>query len=190
MSNTKRYFRVDKVDTEWYGYIPQLESFLRNHWELNCDGDPNLKLYGFGSIFYFPKEWCTEVDEQGNELGLKYAEDYQPKTTHRTFDSGSIRDNDTNKPLVNHLDAYLRLRYGYLLREGARKYGSGNWKLGQSRGVALESLHRHLAKYECNLEQGIDQDEDHLAAIIFNVMLCMKNDEKEGIQADHFFKYL
>jgi len=108
----------------------------------------------------------------------------------RVFETGSIRDNDINKPLVDHLDPYVRLRFGYLLREGARKYGAGNWKKGQSTSVALESLHRHLAKYEYNINNGLDQDEDHLMAIIFNVQLMSKNEEKEGIKPDHFFNYL
>ena len=100
----------------------------------------------------------------------------------RVFDSGSKRDNDSNKPLVNHLDPYVRLRYGYLLRQGANKYGKNNWKLGQPTEAALESLHRHLAKFELG-----DVSEDHLSAIIFNVQLIMKNEEKQGVQPDHYF---
>lgn len=103
-------------------------------------------------------------------------------TDKRVFDSGSQRDDDTNKPLVNHLDAYVRMRFGYLLREGSNKYGKNNWKLGQPTEVALESLHRHLAKFEMGCVE-----EDHLSAIIFNVQLIMKNEEKQGIKANHFF---
>jgi hypothetical protein len=106
---------------------------------------------------------------------------------HRTFESGSVRDNDDDKPLVNHLDPYLRLRFGYLLRAGARKYNKGNWKLGQDTETALESLHRHLAKYELNLNAGIEQDEDHLSSVVFNIMLIMKNEEKSGIPVDHYY---
>lgn len=101
----------------------------------------------------------------------------------RVFESGSQRDDDTDKPLVNHLTAYLRLRFGYLLRMGANKYGKNNWQKGQPTETALESLHRHLAKYEIG-----DRSEDHLAAIIFNVQLIMKNEEKEGIKIDEYYK--
>jgi len=103
--------------------------------------------------------------------------------TKRIFESGSQRDDDTNKPLVNHLTAYLRLRFGYLLRIGANKYGKNNWQKGQPTETALESLHRHLAKYEIG-----DRSEDHLSAIIFNVQLIMKNEEKEGIKIDEYYK--
>jgi hypothetical protein len=101
----------------------------------------------------------------------------------RVFESGSQRDDDTDKPLVNHLTAYLRLRFGYLLRMGANKYGKNNWQKGQPTETALESLHRHLAKYEIG-----DRSEDHLSAIIFNVQLIMKNEEKEGIKIDEYYK--
>ena len=108
-------------------------------------------------------------------------------TEHRTFTTGSIRDNDDDKPLVNHLDPYLRLRFGYLLRAGANKYSKGNWKLGQDTETALESLHRHLAKFELNLNNEVEQDEDHLMAILFNLQLIIKNEEKAGIAVDQYY---
>lgn len=43
----------------------------------------------------------------------------------RVFESGSKRDDNSNKPLVNHFDPYCRLRFGYLLRAGANKYSRG-----------------------------------------------------------------
>jgi len=110
------------------------------------------------------------------------------KRGNRQFDTGSQRDDDTNKPLPSHLDAYVRMRYGYLLRQGANHYEKGNWRKGQPTETALESLHRHLAKFEINLYNGVEQDEDHLSAIIFNVMLIMKNEEKEGILVDNYYK--
>lgn len=106
----------------------------------------------------------------------------------RVFESGSQRDNDTNKPLPNHLDAYVRMRYGYLLRYGANHYDKGNWRKGQPTEAALESLHRHLAKFEMNLYNKVEQDEDHLSAIIFGCQLIMKNEEREGISAEHYYK--
>lgn len=105
------------------------------------------------------------------------------KSSKRVFESGSQRDDDTNKPLVNHLDAYVRLRFGYLLRMGANKYEKSNWQKGQPTEAAIESLHRHLAKYELG-----DDSEDHLACIIFNIQLIMKNEQKEGIKVDNYYK--
>jgi hypothetical protein len=119
---------------------------------------------------------------------LSNAIDTKAHTNKRVFDTGSQRDDDTNKPLPNHLDAYVRMRYGYLLRHGANHYDKGNWRKGQPTEAALESLHRHLAKFEMNLYNGVEQDEDHLSAIIFGCQLIMKNEEKEGIKTDHYYK--
>lgn len=107
------------------------------------------------------------------------------KSSKRVFESGSQRDDDTNKPLVNHLDAYVRLRFGYLLRMGANKYEKNNWQKGQPTEAALESLHRHLAKYELG-----DRSEDHLACIIFGIQLIMKNEQKEGIEIDAYYTHI
>lgn len=109
-----------------------------------------------------------------------YGERFQDNN-ERVFESGSKRDNDNNKPLVNHFDAYCRLRFGVLLRKGANHYGKNNWRLGQPDEAAIESLNRHLALYELG-----DRSEDHLSAIIFNAQLLMKNEEKKGITYDNF----
>ena len=102
--------------------------------------------------------------------------------TSRVFESGSQRDDDKNKPLPSHLDPYLRLRYGYLLRMGANKYEKNNWQKGQPDESSLESLHRHLAKYEMG-----DRSEDHLSAIIFGIQLIMKNEQASGVAIDAYY---
>ena len=130
------------------------------------------------------KEKLIEIMKGDEELG---AYGYVPQK-NRVFETGSQRDNDTNKSLPNHLDAYVRMRYGYLLRHGANHYDKGNWRKGQPTETALESLHRHLAKFEINLDSGVEQDEDHLSAIIFNVQLIMKNEQKEGVKVDQYYK--
>lgn len=117
-------------------------------------------------------------------------EEARKERDKRVFDTGSQRDNDSDKPLVNHLDPYLRLRFGYHMRIGAQKYEKGNWQKGQPTEVALESLHRHLAQYEQDLKDGELSKEDHLSAIIFNTMLIMRNEEVEGVEQDHYFRKL
>ena len=101
--------------------------------------------------------------------------------TIRKFETGSVRDSDVDKPLVNHDPAYSRLRYGVHMRNGANKYDKGNWKLGQPSEAVLESLHRHLEFYEMG-----DRTEDHLMAIKFAVNMLAQNEEKEGIPFDFF----
>ena len=129
---------------------------------------------------WWQKASASTTLEENHERLSKSRSDIDTK---RVFESGSQRDDDTDKPLVNHLDAYTRLRFGYLLRMGANEYGKNNWKKGQPTESALESLNRHLARYELG-----DRSEDHLSAIIFNVQLIMKNEEKDGIKIDNWFK--
>lgn len=150
-------------------------------------GDPHKEIREYYSKVIDKekqREKIIDIMRGDEELGL-YKE---PNPTKRVFESGSQRDNDTNKPLPNHLDAYVRMRFGYLLRHGANHYDKGNWRKGQPTEAALESLHRHLAKFEINLQNGVPQDEDHLSAIIFNVQLIMKNEEKEGIEVNTYYR--
>jgi Domain of unknown function (DUF5664) len=102
---------------------------------------------------------------------------------YRQYDSGAKRDNNSTKAFVHNLRGYTRLRFGYHMTHGAKKYGDGNWLLGMPTDQYLESLDRHLALYM----EG-DRSEDHLAAIIFGAQGCMINEQKEGISADKYFK--
>lgn len=143
------------------------------------EGNFDLNESKLGEVFWE----CVSI---GHYTAAREIYDWDNPQSERVFESGSKRDNDSNKPLVDHLDPYLRLRFGVLLRQGANKYGIGNWKLGQPDETALESLHRHLAKYELNKKHNLPQDEDHLSAIIFNVQLLMMNEERKGIKYDEF----
>ena len=151
--------------------------------------DPHLEIREYYKKAYQEskenqKDALIEIMRGDEELGL-YNE---PASNKRVFESGSQRDNDVNKPLPNHLDAYVRMRYGYLLRNGATHYGKGNWKKGQPKETAIESLHRHLGWFEINHDLGLPQDEDHLSAMIFNIQLIMKNEQKDGIKVDQYYK--
>lgn len=141
----------------------------------------------FDNDFYHKSHFeFTEVVEKYEPLKQitnnksSFMKDFSNES-ERVFESGSKRDNDDDKPLVNHFDAYCRLRFGVLLRKGANHYGKNNWRLGQPNETAIESLNRHLALYELG-----DRSEDHLSAIIFNVQLIMKNEEEEGITYNYF----
>ncbi len=100
----------------------------------------------------------------------------------RKFDTGAQRDSNASKPFIHTLLGYTRLRFGYHMNKGARKYGNFNFTKGIPTDCYLESLDRHLAMYMSG-----DRTEDHLSEIIFNAQGCMLNEEKEGIKANHFF---
>lgn len=100
----------------------------------------------------------------------------------RKFATGSVREDDSNKPLPSDLHPYVRLRYGYHMRHNAKKHSKGNWELGQPNKDLLESLHRHLAEYELGCRK-----EDHLSAILFGVKMIMLNEMREGVDTDAFY---
>jgi len=170
MKNNERYFKVLKENSGglkgYHGNIYPMTGFSENKIYLKVDG-----LYGETGFLISEVEEVLEHSIQMNGITTP-ASEANNVTTSRTFESGSKRDNDDHKPLVNHLAPYLRLRYGYHLRKGANHYGKGNWKLGQPKETAIESLNRHLAYYE----------------LIFNIKLILENEQKAGIAVDHFFK--
>ena len=63
-------------------------------------------------------------------------------------------------------EALLRLSRHY--EDGAKKYGRWNYQKGIPVSSFIDSACRHLAKYQCGMD-----DEDHLAAAAFNVLGAM-----------------
>lgn len=87
---------------------------------------------------------------------------------NRQFDTGAQRDTDENKlrmSLVPH-DELNRVLKRYL--DGADKYGANNWKNGMPLSVYYDSAQRHLMKWWQNMD-----DEDHAAAVIWNMLGAM-----------------
>lgn len=87
----------------------------------------------------------------------------------RTFPGGSKRDNADSKPRFELIPFELLERVAVWYGLGAEKYGDNNWRMGQPKSAVLGSLFRHLFKYMRGME-----DEDHLAAVIWNA-LCLMN---------------
>jgi hypothetical protein len=69
-------------------------------------------------------------------------------------------------------------RCGTWMAKGAAKYADRNWELGLPVSRYLSSLLRHLLKWERD-----EDDEDHAAAIVFNVMgiIFTREQVKEGL---------
>jgi len=66
-------------------------------------------------------------------------------------------------------DEQMLTRFAALLARGAEIYGERNFEKANSReemGHAKASCSRHLAQWLCG-----EKDEDHAAAILFNVMM-------------------
>lgn len=87
------------------------------------------------------------------------------------FETGSIRDNSSDKPRMELLPWDLMPRLARLYALGAKEYGDNNWRLGQPNSKVYGSIIRHLIKWILRRK-----DEDHLAAAIWNIFTIMHNE--------------
>lgn len=106
------------------------------------------------------------------------------------FETGAVRDTADDKPRPDLISPFFSERLGEWLRKGAQKYSARNWEKGIPNSRCLASLERHLVKFK----QG-KVDEDHEAAIAFNIMAIIHNQRMiaEGLMdpaLDDLPKYL
>lgn len=88
------------------------------------------------------------------------------------FKSGAIRDTQEGKvDFVETISFTAHHRYAKYMTGKKAKYGTGNFKKGIPIESYEQSLLRHIDKYFRNkYENGGDEpDEDHVAAMRFNV---------------------
>ena len=97
------------------------------------------------------------------------------------FKSGAIRDSlDGKEDYVETVSFTALKRFAQYMTGKKSKYGVGNFKKGIDISSYEGSLMRHVQKYfENKYEQGIvEVNEDHLAAIVFNVFGIMHEEER------------
>lgn len=87
------------------------------------------------------------------------------------FDSGMVRDTDEGKPRYDLIPIAPLRRVAELYERGAKKYGSFNWQNANS----VEELQRFKASGLRHYYQYLngERDEDHAAAVVFNVFAQM-----------------
>jgi hypothetical protein len=99
----------------------------------------------------------------------------------RKFESGAIRDSVEGKESYIETISWTAFkRYAKYMTAKRDKYGKGNFKKGIPIESYEDSLVRHVQKYfENKHEEGqIEVNEDHLAAIVFNVFGIMHEEER------------
>ena len=84
------------------------------------------------------------------------------------FKDGAVRDTAEGKGQQNLIVLEMIERLGVLLGEGAYKYSPHNWKAGIPYSRCMDSLIRHVFKYNAGMD-----DEDHLACAAANIMFLM-----------------
>ena len=107
--------------------------------------------------------------------GIERCKDYKKKkpgikdSGERTmFETGAVRDMHEGKGDMVSIpwESILRLSKHY--ENGAKKYQRWNFRKGIPISSFIDSACRHLAKYQCGMD-----DEDHLSAAAFNVLGAM-----------------
>lgn len=89
------------------------------------------------------------------------------------FETGSVRDSREGKGRYDLLSPYTMRRLARHFENGARKYGDRNWEQGQPISRYVDSAFRHLFAY---LEG--KQDEDHAAAVLWNIGAVIDHEER------------
>ena len=89
------------------------------------------------------------------------------------YQTGAQRDTDDDKPRYELLPVLPLMRVAHHYGLGAKKYDDDNWRKGFPWRRVLGSLYRHAFAFA----RGED-DEDHLAAVVFNAMALMEYQEK------------
>ena len=106
------------------------------------------------------------------------------------MDTGSRRDTQVGKSRPDLMNPLVMRRVGMHFANGCEKYGERNFELGQLSSRYRASLGRHLLDYDEGLK-----DEDHLAAVVWNAMCIIMNQEfvERGIyppEIDDFSNYI
>lgn len=97
------------------------------------------------------------------------------------FSTGMQRDVQEGKPRYDLLDRPMLKRWAELMARGAEKYGEENWRKAETE----EELKRFQASAIRHMFQWLNNetDEDHAAAVLFNVagaeMVKEKLNEKQ-----------
>ena len=95
------------------------------------------------------------------------------------YPSGMRRDVQEGKPIYTLIDADFLYRLAMHLTKGAEKYGRENWRLANSEEELQrfkDSALRHMFQWLAG-----ETDEDHMAAVAFNLAAAESVKRKLGL---------
>ena len=119
-------------------------------------------------------ESYADSDVIGNNTSIHKQLSIFPEESSRVFDTGAKRDSNTGKIRPDLISPYMLKALGKVLAEGANHYGDRNWEKGMPQEVFKESASRHYISWLNN-----EEDEDHAAKLIFNVMAWIHFRDKD-----------
>ncbi len=96
------------------------------------------------------------------------------------FASGMVRDQRKGKGRYDLLPCGAIRRYAKQLEKGCAKYGERNWEKGAPFCRFVDSALRHIFQWLEGME-----DEDHLAAAMFNIAAIMELQERGRADLDN-----
>jgi hypothetical protein len=100
------------------------------------------------------------------------------------FTSGARREDKSDAPRPDLVSPFALMRLGKWMGLGAKKHGDRNWEKGLPFSSMLQAIWRHLLKWMMSWE-----DEDHLAAVLFNVQALMHFEDTKRMELDDLPKY-
>jgi len=103
------------------------------------------------------------------------------------YSSGMRRDLQDNKPRYDLIYMPMLKRLAELHQRGVAKYGERNWEVAKTLEEYLrfkQSALRHMIQWFNE-----DQDEDHAAAVQFNINAAEMVRDKIGVTKDMIDKY-
>jgi hypothetical protein len=91
----------------------------------------------------------------------------------RQFKTGAIRDRAVGKGRFDLISTQMLFRLARHYEAGSIKYSDRNWEQGMPISVYVDAAMRHLIKYIAGWN-----DEDHLAAVVWNISAIMHHEDK------------
>ena len=89
------------------------------------------------------------------------------------FSTGAVRDIQIGKGRFDLLPPRALKRLAKHFENGAKKYGDRNWEKGMPLSRYIDSALRHLFA----IQEG-NQDEDHKAAVCWNILCLIELEER------------
>lgn len=91
----------------------------------------------------------------------------------RQYESGAVRDRAVGKGRFDLIPSQAMFRLARHFEAGAIKYSDRNWEKGMPISVYVDAALRHIEKYKDGWN-----DEDHLAAVLWNIASIMHHEQK------------